>query len=396
MKLQFPDEGVGMVVAVVDGTDVTDGAPSIAGPATGVVEVPDGARVHVVVRSDPSPPGSPLAWLADAGLPAVGTHVRLGMPADEAALRALAELAPSGVSLSPAPGTGPEALSACRPVEVGLTGADAPWLEWVAGLVGLTSLELVEPAGPPDALGGLDASSLRSLVLRGAAITDGVLEAIRPTGLRELRIPGSSLTAPALACWVDGLDSLGVVELSGLALDDEVAAAVAARAPTHVYVSSDDLTTEGAERLAGIRSLVHLAIRGPEVSNAVLAALAGASELGRLTLAGPVTTPGVRALRGLRKLQHLDLTDGRFGNEAVEELAPLSLLSHLNVSGAPVGDAFVARLARLGLPLTNLVLQGTQVTEVGKRPLFVACPGVKIDGVSLSPKAVARLEARGA
>jgi hypothetical protein len=132
---------------------------------------------------------------------------------------------------------------------------------------------------------------------------------------------------------------------------------------------------------------------GSRVTDAGLAKVARLKNLRRLDLSGAVITPGgLKALASLPELQRLSLWNvASVDDSAAPYLETLGTLTSLDLSNTSIGDATLARLAKMS-GLRRLYVSETKVTEAGlaafrqRHPACVVSAGARVaPRVPLSP-----------
>jgi len=132
---------------------------------------------------------------------------------------------------------------------------------------------------------------------------------------------------------------------------------------------------------------------GSRVTDAGLAKVARLKKLRHLDLSGAVITPsGLKALSSLPELQRLSLWNvASVDDSAAPYLETLGALTSLDLSNTSIGDATLARLAKMSA-LRRLYVSETRVTAAGlaafraQRPACVVSAGARMaPRVPLSP-----------
>jgi hypothetical protein len=170
--------------------------------------------------------------------------------------------------------------------------------------------------------------------------------------------------------------------------------------------AGDDMihaNSRGLGRLAALKRLHRLHLRGTGVHGIGLRGLERCENLHGLDLSATAINPGgivtLRTLTGLRRLSLADTATTLWPDE--DGITPLRQLESLNLSGSWVTDEELARFAhhpaRPVFPqLTRLDLSRTRVTDAGLVMLdaFPALREVALTGARVTPKGVASLQAR--
>jgi hypothetical protein len=119
-------------------------------------------------------------------------------------------------------------------------------------------------------------------------------------------------------------------------------------------------------RIAKMKHVLSLRIRGSDVTDDDVSALAGMRNLEYLDLSRnpKVTDAGIAALAGLENLRYLNLTDTRVTGTGLNDRADMVSLYQLNLTDCPVTDESLAAIPRFP-KLEELLLAGTEVTDTG-------------------------------
>jgi Leucine-rich repeat (LRR) protein len=301
-----------------------------------------------------------------------------------------------------------------------LTGAD------LKPLCALTSLEYLDLSGTPVTgvaireLAGLP--RLNQLGLPNEQITDGMLRALRETGLLLRALPGVAMARrPALPQTVVSVEDY----------DRGVAATTPRRLAqpqdvVSVFLRDAPITDAGLKELADFKNLLELDLRGTKVTEAGIKELAGLKQLHTLKVTGitdgmlrvlreagllhaleeamtttdiyglnsgqglpglgpkrptrpedvlglrlarsAVTDTGLKELVGLKNLRRLDLQTTRVTDAGLKTLATFENLEDLNLGHTQVTLAGLKGLAAFK-NLRKLDLQGTRVTDAAMQEL---------------------------
>ncbi|MEX0717034.1 MAG: M56 family metallopeptidase [Planctomycetaceae bacterium] len=128
---------------------------------------------------------------------------------------------------------------------------------------------------------------------------------------------------------------------------------------------------------------------GPAVTDDTLKAAAGAPNLQKLEAATEywdyggrtrVTDAGVAAMSSLKRLEHLNLDGARLTDAGVAHLRGLDAVELLSLNFTDIGDVGLASLREL--PLTQLWLDRTEISNAGLRRIADDHPGLKSLGIA--------------
>jgi hypothetical protein len=119
-------------------------------------------------------------------------------------------------------------------------------------------------------------------------------------------------------------------------------------------------------RVAKVKHVLSLRIRGVDANDDDVSALAGMKNLEFLDLSRnpKVTDAGIAALAGLENLRYLNLTNTRVTGTGLKDRADMASLYQLNLTDCPVTDESLAPIPRFP-KLEELLIGGTEVTDKG-------------------------------
>lgn len=170
------------------------------------------------------------------------------------------------------------------------------------------------------------------------------------------------------------------------------------------------VTDQGLKSLPGMASLMSVNLQGLNLTDNGLKTLARIPNLNYAVVEGTFTDQGIAQLKPLQKLQHLSLSADTPTDSAISTIAAhhpdlvtfiaehfnitddgvtaLGSLNHLRILGlADCGltDASVEQLGKLKA-LTQLMIQGTQISKDGVKRLQAMLPNCRIYGGKYDPR----------
>lgn len=245
--------------------------------------------------------------------------------------------------------------------------SDRAAAEWALALGGKVrvlepnkeSYDVWHPAGLPATEFRVEGISVDNL----AAVTDTSISQVRElTALRDLSIANTAFTDNGLV-YLKSLASLRTLNVQGCKLTDKALETLAQRTELQSLLASGNLTDTGLKNL---------------------------HPLGKLTSAsfnadGPTGVGLDSLVKFSPNLVTLLTENFKVNDNDVGSLKNLGNLRVLGLINAPLTDGCVDKLAELK-NLTQLILQGTQVSAEGLQKLQAALPNCKIYGGTYNPR----------
>jgi hypothetical protein len=239
------------------------------------------------------------------------------------------------------------------------------------------------PLQPPKPLTAEDLAILEALhdvkvlSLRGSAVTDAVLEKIRPfRQLEILTLEGAAVTA-ASAPVLSTLTGLKELQLRNMGLGDEAIKALAqCRKIEELHLVSLPIGDEALATVGKLPSLERLWLTNVDkVTSAGVGHLAECRSLRRLYLTGSgVSSPTLDAVARCSSLEFLSLAGNALKDDQIAGLSALTRLQTLNLSNTGiVGTAFAKWGVRSSLTTLNMTNQ-PGVNDVALKAIGAAFP----------------------
>ncbi len=245
--------------------------------------------------------------------------------------------------------------------------SDRAAAEWALALGGKVrvlepnneSYDVWHPAGLPANEFRVEGISLDNL----AAVTDTSISQVRElTAMRDLSIANTAITDNGLV-YLKSLASLRTLNAQGCKLTDKALETLAQRTELQSLLASGNLTDAGLKTLHPLGKLTSASI-----------------------IADGPTGVGLESLVKFSPNLGTLLTENfKVNDNDVGSLKSLGNLRVLGLINAPLTDGCVDKLAEMK-NLTQLILQGTQVSADGLRKLQAALPNCKIYGGTYNPR----------
>ena len=216
----------------------------------------------------------------------------------------------------------------------------------------------------------------------------------------------SSSALPATPFRIESL----VIDGARAVTDAELAQVHRLQTLRELGVARTSVTDQGLESLPGMASLMSLNLQGLNLTDTALETLGRIPQLNYVVAEGTFTDKGIAQLKPLKRLEHLSLVADTPTNSALStivahhpdlvtlltehfnvnddglsELTKLSDLRILGLADSPVTDASVDTIGSMKA-LTQLIIQGTQISRDGLQRLQTMLPNCRIYGGKYDPR----------
>lgn len=245
--------------------------------------------------------------------------------------------------------------------------SDRAAAEWALALGGKVralepnkeSYDVWHPAGLPSTEFRVEGISLDNV----AAVTDTSIAQVRElTALRDLSIANTAITDTGLV-YLKSLTTLRTLNVQGCKLSDKALETLSARTELATLLAGGNLTDTGLRSLHPLSKLTSASF----------------------TADGPTGSGLDSLIKFSPNLGTLLTENFKVNDNDVGSLKSLGNLRVLGLINAPLTDGCVDKLSELK-NLTQLILQGTQVSADGLRRLQAALPNCKIYGGTYNPR----------
>lgn len=216
----------------------------------------------------------------------------------------------------------------------------------------------------------------------------------------------SSSALPATPFRIESL----VIDGAGAVTDAELAQVHRLQTLRELGVARTSVTDQGLESLPGMASLMSLNLQGLNLTDTGLETLGRIPQLNYVVAEGTFTDKGIAQLKPLKRLEHLSLAAHtptnsslstivahhpnlvtlltehfNLNDDGVGELKKLSDLRILGLADSAITDASVDTIGSMKA-LTQLIIQGTQISREGLQRLQTMLPNCRIYGGKYDPR----------